>query len=108
MRKAIPVLLLLLVAAACANARLNYVTAEKSFKTVVQFAVDQRKAGTMTDATYNRLDPAINAGNEWLKKWLEVILATPEGEKPDVADAIVEGVLSTIDILEAYFLQETR
>lgn len=106
--KSFIVLLSLVFVVACANSRLNYVTAEKSFKTAAEFALNQRKAGTMSKETAAKLTPAINGGNEALKLWLEVILKTPEGEKPDVSVAIINGVLKTIDILEAYFLKETR
>lgn len=97
-----------LLVAACANQRLNYVTAEKSFKAGVDFCVHQRKAGEMTDATYLRLNPAIQMGNEGLKMWLKTILETPEGQQPDVAQTVFNMVMKAIDILEAYTLQETR
>ncbi|MHC5033971.1 MAG: hypothetical protein ACYTFZ_02940 [Planctomycetota bacterium] len=101
-------LLVLIGLASCQNPRLNYVMAEKNYKAAVDFAVAQRKAGNMTDATYHRLDPAIQAGNKALENWLDMILKTPEGEKPDIPATVYKIVLDTLDILEAYLLQEQR
>lgn len=108
MRVKAVVVLALLAVAACQNPRLTYVTAEKNFKTAVAFAVAQRQSGGMSDEAYRKINPAIQAGNEALKNWLDMILKTPQGEKPDIPKTIYLIVMDTLDILEAYFLQEQR
>ena len=98
-----PVALVLLVAA-CSNARLNYVTTERSFKAAVEFAAGQRRAGVMDDDTYRKLDPAVQGGNSALKLWLAILIETEPGQKPNVSQAIYTAILDAIDILEAYMI----
>lgn len=106
-RYALVVVLLALVAA-CKSPRVSYVTAETSFKTLVAFTNDRIEDGSLPMEKAKEFKPYINAANAALENWLEVLLETPEGQKPNVPVALVNTVLDTLDILEAYYLQQTR
>jgi hypothetical protein len=108
MRLAIPLLLVAVALSACRSPRVTYGLAEKQFGELVKFTNDQIESGNLPVERAKKLAPAINGGNAALKNWLEAILATPEGEKPDVSAAIINTVLDALDILEVYFLQETK
>ena len=107
-RRMIPLVALVAIAAACANPRLTYVQAEKSYKEMVDFAAQQRAAGLIDNAQYRKLNVPIQAADKALERWNTILLETPVGEKPDIPQTIYEAVLDALDILEAYWVQQRK
>lgn len=108
-RKTSLLLILALVSVpACQNQRASYRASERMFRGMVRDLNEDIQSGRMSKARAQRFKPAVNAGNEGLKAWSEILLATPEGQEPDVPNSVINAVLSAISVLEAWVLSERK
>ena len=92
-----------MLVASCASPRVNYYNAEKTYAGVVESLTMLRAANKIDDDGYRRINPAVQAANKALISWHEAIMATPDGQKPNVSETIIDAVLDALEELAIWY-----
>ena len=103
MRRTLILPVLLVLAACSSSPRVNYYNAEKTYAGVVDSLTLLRKAGKIDDDSYRRINPSVQAANRALVSWHAAIMATPDGQKPEVARTITDAVLDALEELAIWY-----